>query len=88
MINMNLKEASETIKKNLSETLDKPSNGTTSISKEDSNWTALVEVIEEEYLPGTSLKSMNDIIAVYDVMMSDKGEILSYTKKSTHKRGN
>jgi hypothetical protein len=83
---MEIKEASETAKKKLGETLNKTPNATISITKEADYWNAVVEVVEEEYLPGKNLRSMSDIIGIYEVKLSDKGELISWTKKSTHKR--
>lgn len=84
---MNIKEASETAKKKLADVLNKKANSTTSISKEGEEWLATVEIIEEEFLPGKNLQSMNDLIGVYEVKLDSKGEIINYNKKSAHKRG-
>lgn len=84
---VSIKEASEIAKKKLAEALNKQADNTVSISREGDNWSAVVEIVDEEYLPGKNLKSMNDIIGVYEVKLSDKGALLSWNKKSVHKRG-
>jgi hypothetical protein len=86
--NMNIKTASETARKKMEETLSKKAYSVASISKEGDVWNARVEMIDEEYLPGQNLASMNDIIGVYDVKLDSKGELISYDKKSSRQRGN
>jgi hypothetical protein len=82
----NIQEAADCIKKKLAAALHKDANATISISKEGENWHADVEVIEEEYLPNTALKSMNDILGLYGVEMDQAGNLLTWTKKKTYKR--
>lgn len=84
---MDIKQVSEKAKERLAEALQKKPNATVSISKEAEHWLALVEMVDEEYLPGKNLASMNDILGVYEVKLSDTGELLGWTKKSSHKRG-
>lgn len=84
---MDIKQASETAKNKLAEALNKKAESTSSISEEGDGWNAVVEVVDEEFLPGKNLKSMNDIIGVYEVKLSSKGELLSWVKKSSHNRG-
>jgi hypothetical protein len=84
---MEIKEVSEIAKKKLGETLNKTPNAVVSISKKTDSWSAIIEVVEEEFLPGRDLRSMGDIIGVYEVSLSNNGEILGWTKKSSHKRG-
>jgi hypothetical protein len=86
--NLDIKQASKTAKDKLAEALDKKANTVVSVSKEGENWDVIIEIIDEEYLPGKNLESMNDIIGMYDVKMSDKGELLSWNKKSSRRRGN
>jgi hypothetical protein len=83
-----IKRASEFAKRKLSEALEKKASSTVSISKEGNEWTAMVEVIEEEYLPGKNVRSMNDIIGIYEVKLGNSGELISWLKKSSRKRGN
>jgi len=87
VIFLDIKEASETAKKKLAEVLNKKANSTISISKEGEEWLATVEIIDEEFLPGKNLESMSDLIGVYEVKLDSKGEVLSYNKKNSHKRG-
>jgi hypothetical protein len=82
-----IKSASETVKHKLSKALNKKVDSTISISKEDDVWNAVVEVVDEEYLPGMEVNSMSDILGVYEVKLSKGGELLGWTKKSAHKRG-
>jgi hypothetical protein len=81
-----LKQASELAKKKLSEALDKPANATISIENAGNHWLAMVEVVEEEYLPGQNLKSMNDLLGVYEVHLSLAGKLLKWTRKNSYKR--
>jgi hypothetical protein len=81
-----LKQASELAKKKLSEALDKPANATISIENTGNHWSAMVEVVEEEYLPGQNLKSMNDLLGVYEVHLSLDGKLLKWTRKNSYKR--
>jgi hypothetical protein len=85
--NMNLKEASEMIKKKLSDALGRKPESTISISKEGDVWVAEVGMIDEEYLPGKDLSSMNDIIGIYSVKMDSNGELINWSKKRSHQRG-
>jgi hypothetical protein len=85
---LDIKQASKTAKEKLADALDKRANAVVSISREGENWTAVIEVIDEEYLPGKNLDSMSDIIGVYDVKLSSKGELLNWNKRSSRKRGN
>jgi hypothetical protein len=82
-----VRRASEFAKRKLSEALDKKANATVSISRDGNDWTAMVEVIEEEYLPGKNVRSMNDIIGVYEVKLSSNGNLQSWLRKSSRKRG-
>jgi hypothetical protein len=84
---MDINEASKTVKEKLGSALNKKPNSTISISKEGTEWNATVEVVEEEYLPGKNLQSMNDIIGVYEVKLDDGGDLTSWVKKGVHKRG-
>jgi hypothetical protein len=84
---MNIKQASETAKKKLEEVLNKKAISTISIFREGNEWSAEVEVLDEEYLPGMNLDSMNDIIGVYEVRLGNNGSLNSWVKKSSHKRG-
>jgi hypothetical protein len=84
--NFDIKQASELAKRKLSEALNKPANATISIENAGDYWLAAVEIIEEEYLPGQNLKSMNDLIGVYEVHLSHQGELLKWTRKNSYKR--
>jgi hypothetical protein len=85
---LDIGRASEIVKKKIGEALNKKPNATISISKEGDDWKAIVEILEEEYLPGKNLQSMSDIIGVYEVQMSSKGDhLINWTKKSSRKRG-
>jgi hypothetical protein len=81
-----LQEAAQSVKMQLAEALHKPANATISITKDGDHWTAQVEVVEEEYLPGQQLKSMNDILGLYEVEMDMDGQLLNWTKRKTYKR--
>jgi hypothetical protein len=83
---LDIKKASEIIKTKLGEALDKKANATISIRKEGNEWKADVEVVEEEYLPGQNLRSMNDLLGLYDVSMDDKGNLTGWVKKKMYKR--
>jgi len=78
---------SELARKNLSNALNKKAESVISISKQEGGWVSEIEVIDEEYLPEIELKSMNDIIGTYEVQLDDKGELVSWNKKSSRKRG-
>lgn len=82
-----IKKMSEIAKKKLAEALNKKAESTISISKEGNEWLANVEVLEEEYIPGMNLRSMNDIIGIYEVKLNNKCELLNWSKKSSRKRG-
>jgi hypothetical protein len=82
----NIQEAADLIKKKVADALHKTANATISISRQEDNWHADVEVIEEQYLPETTLKSMNDILGLYGVEMDQEGNLLTWTKKKTYKR--
>jgi hypothetical protein len=84
---MDIKKASKVVKNKLAEALDKPANATISIEHRGENWVAMVEILEEEYLSGQNVRSMNDIIAVYEVSLSNTGELMKWERKSAYKRG-
>jgi hypothetical protein len=84
---MDLKQASELVKQKLSDALEKKANATISIEKQTDYWLASVEIIEEEYLPGHNQRSMNDLIALYEVHLSYTGELLKWIRKRAYKRG-
>jgi len=84
---MSIKQAAGVAKEKLAEALNKKANATVSISREGNDWNATVEILEEEYLPGKNVSSMNDIIGVYEVKLNDKGDLTSWVKKGSHKRG-
>jgi hypothetical protein len=85
-VTLDIKKASEIIKTKLGEALDKKANATISIRKEGNEWKADVEVVEEEYLPGQNLRSMNDLLGLYDVSMDDNGNLTGWVKKKMYKR--
>lgn len=82
-----IKKMSEAAKKKLAETLNKKAESTISISKEGNEWLATIEVLEEEYIPGMNMKSMNDIIGIYEIKLNNKSELIKWNKKSSRKRG-
>lgn len=84
---MDIRQASEQAKKRISEALDKKAENTNSISKEGNEWSAMVEVLEEEYIPGMGLKSMNDLLGIYEVRLNEKGELEGWNKRASRKRG-
>jgi hypothetical protein len=83
---LDLKQASELAKQKLSEALNKPANATISIEDQGDHWLAVVEIVEEEYLPGQNLKSMNDLLGVYEIKLSHNGKLLKWTRKKSYKR--
>jgi hypothetical protein len=85
--NLDIKTASDYAKKKLGEALQKKPHATISISQEGNEWHAIVEVVEEEYLPGMNLRSMNDIIGVYEIILDSQGRLTKWEKKTSHKRG-
>lgn len=84
---MDLKRASEAAKKKLAEALEKPANATVSVERQGENWVAMVEILDEEYLPGQNMRSMSDIIGLYEVTLDNNGELLKFTRKNSYKRG-
>jgi hypothetical protein len=84
---MDLKQVSEIAMKKLSEALNKKVEHVASIKREGEGWQGTVEVVEEEYLPGKNLRSMNDIIGLYDITLDDEGDIINWQKRKTRKRG-
>ena len=84
---MNLKQASEMAKKRLAEAIHKKANAVNSIAKEGDTWIATVEMVDEVYLPEQNFNSMNDVIGVYDITLSSSGELLSWNKRSSRRRG-
>lgn len=85
---MNLKQASKKAMQELSDALGKTAEATTSISREGENWKAVVEVVDEVYLPDQKgVRSMNDMVGVYEVSLSAQGELLKWTRVSSRKRG-
>jgi len=85
---MNLKQASKKAMQELGEALGKKAEATTSISREGENWKATVEVVDEVYLPDQKdVRSMNDMIGVYEISLSAQGELLNWTRINSRKRG-
>jgi len=84
---LDIKQASETVKQRVADVLNKEAESTVSISKEGDEWHAIVEVVEEKYLPDTDLKSMSDILAQYEAVLSSTGELMKWVKKGSRRRG-
>jgi hypothetical protein len=82
-----IKNASENAKRRLSDALSKKANSTVSITKEGEGWNAVVEIIDEEFLPDMNVKSMNDIIGIYEVKLSKSGDLMGWTKVNSKRRG-
>jgi hypothetical protein len=82
-----IKSVSETAKQKLAKALNKKVDSTISITKEGDVWSAIIEVVDEEYLPGMNLRSMSDIMGIYEAKLSSEGELVGWTKKSSRKRG-
>jgi len=78
---------SELAREKLSDALDKKVDSVVSISEQEGGWLAELDVIDEEYLPDIELRSMSDIIGTYEVKLDNKGELVSWNKKSSRKRG-
>lgn len=85
---MNARQISEIAKKKIAEALDKKAESAVSVFKEGNNWSVDIEVLDEQYLPEQKIKSMNDIIGIYEVKLDSKGELISWVKKSSRQRGN
>jgi hypothetical protein len=83
---LDLKQASELAKQKLSQALNKAANATISIEDTGDSWLATVEIIEEEYLPGQQLKSMNDLLGVYEIQLGHNGKLLKWKRKGSYKR--
>jgi hypothetical protein len=81
-----VKEVSERAKELLADALEKKAESTTSIEMVGDEWVVVVEVLEEEYVPGAGLRSMNDIIGVYEVKLRNN-MLVKWQKKGSRKRG-
>jgi hypothetical protein len=85
--NIDIKTASELARTKLADVLGKTANATISIERQGEDWAAFVEIVDEEYLPGQNMRSMSDIIGVYEVTLSSTGELLKFVRKRSNKRG-
>lgn len=52
------------------------------VEKEGTRWKALVEVLERKAIPDTQ-----DIIGVYEILLTDSGELSSYKQVEKRHRG-
>lgn len=86
---MDIEQASENVKEKLSKVLKKKAEETVSINKEGTKWVAHVEVLEEVFLPEhPESRSMSDIIGLYEVQLSESGDIIGWKKLKSRKREN
>jgi hypothetical protein len=81
-----VKEVSERAKELLADALQKKAESTISIEQVGDEWVVVLEVLEEEYVPGSGLRSMNDIIGVYEVKLRNNA-LVKWQKKGSRKRG-
>jgi hypothetical protein len=51
------------------------------ISKDDKGWHVLVEVVEMRRIPES-----NDMLATYETLLNDGGELISYARTSRYRR--
>lgn len=58
------------------------SESVTSLERTDDGWRIAVEVLESRRIPDSS-----DILAVYDVVLDDDGELVSYRRAGRYYRG-
>ena len=79
---MIVEEAAEYAKQRLEKALKKRANSTIAIYKEENEWVAKVEVLEEEHIP-----SKFDLIGIYQVHLDKDGNLISWDKEGTRLRG-
>ncbi|MCJ7507196.1 MAG: gas vesicle protein [candidate division Zixibacteria bacterium] len=56
-------------------------SSTVAASKDDKGWHVFVEMIEKKSIPDGM-----DILANYELLLNDKGELLEFNRKSLRKR--
>jgi hypothetical protein len=60
----------------------KTDEGVTSLSRKSDGWTVCIEELERKGIPDTM-----DILGLYEINLSNEGELLSVERKKLRKRG-
>ncbi|MBN1191315.1 MAG: gas vesicle protein [Dehalococcoidales bacterium] len=60
----------------------KSDDGITGLSRTEDGWTVSIEIIERKAIPDTM-----DILGLYEMRLSNEGDLLSLERKSLRKRG-
>lgn len=82
---MTIQNAMKTVLKFFNTDLHKRSGEIVGVSKTDEGWKVEIEVIEEsEYM---RKHGRNDLMALYEVNLSNELDVLGYARMSTRERG-
>ena len=80
---MNVDEVVEKAKKQLAEVTKLPVTTVVGVSKEkEKGWKVAIELLEMKRIPDAM-----DTLSTYDVYLDDKGELLSFERKSMRRKG-
>lgn len=80
---MKADEVVEKAKKQIAEVIKLPVTTVVGISKEkEKGWKVAIELLEMKRIPDAM-----DTLGIYDVYLDDKGELLSFERKSMRRRG-
>ena len=60
----------------------KSDEGVTSLSKREDGWTVCIEVVERKGIPDTM-----DILGLYEISLTNEGDLLGVERKKLRKRG-
>lgn len=81
--NMKINEIVEKAKEQLAEATKLPVNTVVAVSREkEKGWKVAIELLEMKRIPDAM-----DTLGIYDVYLDDKGELLSFERKSMRRRG-
>ncbi len=76
------KEIIEAAKKTLADLTGFKSPRGIGVQKADEGWMVRVEITEKPSIPEAM-----DVLGIYDILMSEQGEVVSYERKGLKKRG-
>ncbi|HIE31115.1 MAG TPA: gas vesicle protein [Methanosarcinales archaeon] len=78
---VNLKEIGEKALSQIESLLEKKVEGIISVTRESEDWRVLVEVLERRAVPDTQ-----DILSIYELMLTDEGELTGYKRIGLRRR--
>ena len=79
---MNGPEIAEQAKKQVAELTGLEPGTVSALRKDEEGWHVNVDMVEMKYVPDTG-----DVLAIYEALMDDKGNLISYQRTRRYHRG-